>query len=293
MEPLVEIIIVNYNGFEDTIECIKSLQCITYKNYLITVVDNASPMPPTDEQLEFLKSNSTYIESNTNLGFAGGNNYGIRMTSELEPDYYLLLNNDTIVCPDFLTKLVVVALKKKDAGIVCGKINWFDAQDRVWFGGGTYDPVTCSTRHSRFDEIDNDSRKYVKRIGFSTGCMQLIPRKVWMDTGPMEESLFLYAEDTDFCRKVYEKGYQIYYRNDARIYHKVSRSTGIDSDNTQYYIVRNELYIIKNYSTKKIIAYIVKLLRFAMDILKRRKRVKPVVNGIYDFCIGKYGKREG
>lgn len=293
MQPLVEIILVNFNGYDDTIDCIRSLERISYENFRIVVVNNGSSIRPNSQQLEFLQEHSIYIESKHNKGFAGGNNYGISQTEYLKPDYLLLLNNDTVVTKDFLSFLVSTAESNNDVGLVCGKINWYDEKERIWFGGGTYNPVTCSTRHIRFDEIDTDNSDYIVPIEFATGCMLLIPRSIWEIVGSMEESLFLYAEDTDFSRRIRNKGYKIYYNNKAKIYHKVSRSTGRTSENTQYYIVRNELYIIKHYSTNKLVAYCVKYARFIMDILKKRKRLSAVVAGVKDFYKGEFGQRKG
>ena len=291
MKPLVEIVLVNFNGFKDTIECIKSIKQIDYDNYKIVVVDNASTLEPTEEEIDFIRKNSIYLKCSENKGFAGGNNYGIIKTKYLLPSYYLLLNNDTIVTPGFLDKLVEVAEEKNDDGIVCGKICYFSEPNVLWFAGGTFNPKTCVVTNAKLGRLDEDSSFYVKKIEFSTGCLQLIPADVWNIVGPMEEHLFLYCEDTDLSRKIRNKGYEIYYRNDAKIFHKVSRSTGSNSDNTQYYIVRNEFYIIKTYSNSKCFAYLNKIIHLIVDIIKGRKRIKPVVEAISDFCKGVYGKR--
>lgn len=111
-QPSVAIIIVNYNGAEDTIECVKSLNKINYDNYKIFVIENGSSKKPTKEQIDYLKGQTVYIESAENLGFSGGNNIGIRKAIENEFDYVLLLNNDTTVEPDFLSILIDAATKK-------------------------------------------------------------------------------------------------------------------------------------------------------------------------------------
>ena len=291
MKPLVEIVLINYNGYEDTVECIKSLKQITYENYIIVVVDNASTLEPTEEEIDFIRKNSIFIKCEENKGFAGGNNYGIFKTSYLNPDYYLLLNNDTIVTKDFLDKLVEVAIEKDDTGIVCGKICYFSNPSVLWFAGGTFNPKTCVVTNAKLGRFDQDSSYYIEPIEFATGCLNLIPHNVWKSVGPMEEQLFLYCEDTDLSRKIRNKGYSIYYRNDAKIYHKVSRSTGANSENTQYYTVRNELYIIKMYSNNKMFAYFYKMVHLMVDIIKRRKRIKPVVEAFSDFYKSVYGKR--
>lgn len=131
-QPSVAIIIVNYNGIEDTIECVKSLNKINYDNYKIFVIENGSSKKPTKEQIDYLKGQTVYIESAENLGFSGGNNIGIRKAIENEFDYVLLLNNDTTVEPDFLSILIGVATKKDNAGIVSGKIAFY-SKPRVTF----------------------------------------------------------------------------------------------------------------------------------------------------------------
>ena len=117
----LSIIIVNYNGAEDTIECVKSLNKINYDNYKIFVIENGSSKKPTKEQIDYLKGQTVYIESAENLGFSGGNNIGIRKAIENEFDYMLLLNNDTTVEPDFLSILIDAATKKNNVGIGYGR----------------------------------------------------------------------------------------------------------------------------------------------------------------------------
>ena len=130
-QPSVAIIIVNYNGAEDTIECVKSLNKINYDNYKIFVIENGSSKKPTKDQIDYLKGQTVYIESAENLGFSGGNNIGIRKAIENEFDYMLLLNNDTTVEPDFLSILIDAATKKNNVGIVGGKNSFFIASQAI------------------------------------------------------------------------------------------------------------------------------------------------------------------
>ena len=271
MKPKVAIIIVNYNGYNDTIECIQSLQRVNYENKMVIVVDNGSTETATKEQLYFLKNNSHFIESAENLGFSGGNNLGAKFAEKIGAEYILLLNNDTVVTPDFLDALVETAETCDDAGIVCGKILYYEPNDVIWFAGGRYYEKVCSTKHLRIGE-KNDTMKDDQpvAISFATGCVMLIPYSVWKRVGELDDMFFLYSEDTDYGIRVRKKGYKIYYNGRAVVYHKVSQSTGATSDNTQYYLVRNTLYIIRKHGKYKWIAYPEKIFRFSMDVLKGR-----------------------
>ena len=117
----VTIVIINYNGAADTIECLQSLEKINYKNVEIVVIDNGS----TDNSVDVLKkhkNNFRLLTSETNLGFAGGNNIGIKYALRNGADFVLLLNNDTLVNPDFVDHLLATARTAESIGIVGGKI---------------------------------------------------------------------------------------------------------------------------------------------------------------------------
>ena len=118
----VGIILVNYNGYEDTVECLKSLCKIKYKSFVVIVVDNASTKTPTDNQIEYIRNHSIYYRTDSNLGFSGGNNVGIKIAKKNDCSFVLLLNNDTTVEPDFLDELMSAQSTHKNTGIVTGKI---------------------------------------------------------------------------------------------------------------------------------------------------------------------------
>lgn len=290
MNPKVVIILVNYNGFDDTLECIRSLQNISYDNYQIVVVDNASTEKPSDNQKIFLIENSVFIESKINCGFSGGNNIGIEYARKNGAKYVLLLNNDTIVEPDFLNVLVDVAEHKTSVGIVGGKIRFFNEPNKLWFGGGAFDRKTCSCVHVGCNTIDTQNDYKIKEITFMTGCLMLIPLKVIENVGRLDDSYFLYAEDTDYCCRVIDAGYKIYYVNTAVIYHKINASTGRINNIITYYIVRNNLKLIQKYGYTKIKIYISFTWKIVKDIVKRRKSFYPVFYGYIDFIKNKTGQ---
>ena len=187
MEPLVYIILINYNGFKDTVECIQSLKRISYTNYRILVVDNCSPKQPDREDIEYIKENSIWIDGKYNRGFSGGNNLGIKYALEHGADYILLLNNDTTVEPDFLKLLVETAGSRPDAGLICGKILYYTDPDRIWFAGGSFNERTAMPCHHLNDEINQDNSDRTEEITFATGCLWLLPKNTIEKIGFMDE----------------------------------------------------------------------------------------------------------
>ena len=133
--PLVYVIVLTCNGKDDTLECLKSLQQVTYSNVRLLLVDNAS----TDRTVEAVEERFPGVEvisNQSNLRFAGGNNIGIRYALDRGAEYVLLLNNDTVVDGDFLMQLVHAAEKERAIGMVGPKIYYYDDRRRIWFAGG-------------------------------------------------------------------------------------------------------------------------------------------------------------
>jgi GT2 family glycosyltransferase len=131
----VYIIIVNWNGLKDTYECIRSVLNISYKNYTILVVDNGSDKDDSKEIATKFPEVIT-LRSESNLGFSGGNNLGIKYAMDKGAEYILLLNNDTIVEKDFLDVLVNIASKNQTIGLAVPKINYYSEPSKVWYAGG-------------------------------------------------------------------------------------------------------------------------------------------------------------
>lgn len=290
MLPLVAIILVNFNSYSDTIECIKSIKNITYENYKIVVVDNGSTKGD-EKSITFLKDNTYYIQSKINLGFSGGNNLGINFSKKkFSPDYYLLLNNDTIVKKDFLKFLVISAINNYNTGIICGKICYFDEPEVIWFAGGSFNKKTGMADHIGYNKVDSNFEPFEEEIEFATGCMMLLPKFTIEKVGYLDEEYFLYAEDTDYSCRVRNAGLKIIYNNLSVIYHKVSKSSQ-NNNLITYYMVRNNLYIIKKYSNKKLYAYINEIILMLKSVIKHENSLKAILYGWIDFLKRKKGKK--
>lgn len=224
LAPRVDIIILTWNGLEDTVECLESLRSIDYPQYRITLVDNAS----TDGTRETVRErfpDVNYIYSDTNLRFAGGNNLALRRTLDEGFDFALLLNNDTVVEPAFLSRMVETALSDPAVGMVGAKIHYYDYPDTIWFAGGRVNMKIARMRHRGIGKIDDGRFDEPCESNFLNGACLLIRCGLLRKIGLLDETFFLYGEDLDLCLRAMEAGYKLYYQPQARIKHKVSRSS--------------------------------------------------------------------
>lgn len=224
-QPLVYIIVLTWNGKKDTIECLDSLSRINYPNYKILVVDNAS----TDGTMDVIKKNYPdveYIYNSKNLRYAGGNNVGIDFALKKNADYILLLNNDTIVESNFLQHLISTATSNPDIGIIGPKIFYYDQPGLIWYAGGKIEWWKGWIYHKGIRELDSEKYSYKMETDFVTGCCIMIKRELFEKIGKIDETYFIYGEDVDFCIRARRAGYKIFFDPDAKIWHKLSVSTG-------------------------------------------------------------------
>ena len=299
MEKKVYIILLNWNGKKDTLECLKSFEKIKYNNYEIIVVDNGS------EDDSVLKIRKYYpkiniIENKKNLGFAGGNNVGIEYAINNCADYVLLINNDTTVEENFLTELVKVGESDEKIGLLGSKIYFHSEKKRIWTAGGKVNWLKNKGTHIGLDEIDVGQYDKIREVGYLTGCCLLIKREVIEKIGGLEESYFLYYEDTDFSLRAQNIGYKCVYVPESKIYHKISRSTKPGSANYIYYHVRNGLVMARRNGNilVKLALYpycLILFLKQAIKIVfipKKRPWAKAVLRGEKDFLLKKVGKAD-
>lgn len=224
MVPLVYIVIINYNNYQDTIECLESLKKINYKNFKIVIIDNNSSNKSVSK-LEASYKEYKIIKLQENIGFAGGNNVGIKEAIDNYAQFVLLLNNDTIVEPNFLNKMIESFYRNdgSNIGIVGAKIySYYDKQLSESAGDiDFFKFITTNDAHKKKDICNLE-----KQTNFISGCCMLINKDVFDKVGFLPEEYFMYYEDTDFCVKTLEEGFKISYNPEAIIYHKISSSSG-------------------------------------------------------------------
>ncbi|MCX5751936.1 MAG: glycosyltransferase family 2 protein [Candidatus Saganbacteria bacterium] len=296
MLPKVGIILLNWNQYQDTKECLASLSKINYPNYKIVVVDNDSKDGSVD-RLEKEFPSPLFIRNRENLGFTGGNNVGIQRALEESADYVLLLNNDTIVKPDFLDVLVKAAEKDPQIGVVGPKIYYYDHPDTIWFAGGGINHLTGQTYHFGLNKVDNGEFDTEKEVDFVTGCAFLVKAPVLKKVGVLDDDYFFSHEDVDLCWRIKKAGYMLKYVPTAIIYHKFAKSAGGRFSSLYiYYRVRNTLlFDLKN---KQALFYFVfhlfftplKHIAYGLWTLNFRG-VRAAFCGLTDFLRGRYGRR--
>ena len=293
--PVVYIVILNYNGIEDTVECIESLNKIEYSNYRIVVVDNDSNLD-NKIQLEKFKAfnNVDLIYNSENLGYAGGNNEGIKYAINNGAEYVCVANNDIVVDPAFLKNMVDMALQQTNTGIVCPQIREYYNRDRISYGGGEINYYKGGVTICGINSYDEKVMNTPRSITFGHGCCMLIKKEVLSTVGLLPENYFLYYEDTDYSYRVVHNGYTINYCPSSIIYHKESVSTVKDSPNYQYYFTRNRLMFIKNNLKKKykICAYPFTFMYILKKILQKKFELENVHDAVYDFIHNIGGKRQ-
>lgn len=292
-EPKVSIILVNYNGFRDTIECLQSLREITYPNHEVIVVDNASTNESVKEIGDFIREGEILIPSEVNGGFSAGNNIGIKYALEHEAEYCLLLNNDTVVEPDFLGKLINGFEFSGKCGLTIGKILYESKRELIWYAGGSLSPKTARTEHWHYREKDEGLPDTVQKVTFATGCCMCLSRKTIDTVGLMDESYFLYEEDADYCCRITKAGFDMVYVPQARIYHKVNASTGSRSHVSQYYSIRNKYWLIRNNmtGTHRLVSYIFYTLQCLNRCLRRKIELSIYKDAFCAFLKSEQGKR--
>jgi GT2 family glycosyltransferase len=234
--PLVSIIAVNYDHPEVTCALLHSLREVTYPNIEIIVVDNASP---NDDPAIIKQSfpEIVFIQSKLNLGFANGNNLGIK---QAKGEYILLLNNDTEVDPGFLEPLVAKLQSDSRIGMVSPKIRFFYAPDKIQYAGLTpFTPFTLRQYLIGLNEVDSGQYDRCIETFSIHGAAVMVPISVIREVGLMAEMYFLYYEEHDWSERIKKAGYKIYFVPDSLVFHKESISTGKKSPLKTYYITRN------------------------------------------------------
>lgn len=287
MEDKVSVVILNWNAKKITGDCIQSVLEQSHKSYEIILVDNASSDGSTKELKKRFKKIKV-VENKKNLGYAGGNNSGLKACTG---DYILILNNDTVLDKDFLRALI----KNKEKGDILGVKNYyFDKKNILWAVGSELNRFTARASLVGNKEIDHGQYDQTSPP-YIVGSSMFIKKEVFKRIGYFDESYFCYFEETEWQTRAINAGYKIGFVPQAKLWHRVAYSSGgSTSPLSAYYLVRNRAHYIRKWSKHKIIAYSVLLAEVLARIAKgiisgNTKYSLASFRGLKDFILKKKG----
>jgi len=223
--PSVFAIVLNWNGLEDTLRCVESLGRTSYQPLTVLVVDNGSRVSPR-ERLTAAGAAVELIENPRNLGYAGGNNVGIRIALERGADFVWILNNDALVEPETLSRLIDTAIRHPTAAAVGGKVLRTDRPATLWVAWGRVTWLQSLIALVGEDAPDDGRYDGERAVPWIPGCSLLLRSAALRTVGPFDEDFFAYHEDVEWAARAHAAGWQLWYTGAARTLHAVHGSSG-------------------------------------------------------------------
>jgi GT2 family glycosyltransferase len=243
--PLVSIITLNYNQTEATCAFLESTRHLSYPNYEILVCDMASVVDPEPKITAGNYPYTRLLKSKKNLGFAGGNNWGMR---QAKGEFIFIVNNDTEVTPSLLDKLIEPFYMDSSIGVTCPKIKYYSHPNVIQYAG--FNPMNVYTgRTTSIGQWEEDLGQHniSRKTSAAHGCAMMVKREILEKVGMFAEKFFLYYEEWDWSARITKAHYKIWYTADAEIYHKESLTVGKSNPIKVYYHTRNRiLYMRRN-----------------------------------------------
>lgn len=296
MTPSIAIILVNWNSYALTRDCLLSLQQIRHTDYDILLVDNQSS-DGSGLQLKQEFPAIIYLQAPGNLGFSGGNNLAIRYVLEKGYQYTLLLNNDTTVAPDFLEKLTRFLDEHPKVGAVQPLIYCDEPRDAIWNAGSFYIQLLGQPWVKKIVRPLPPEKKKGEPVDWITGCAFMVRTELLKKTGLLAEKMFMYFEDVDLSFRIRREGYALHLVPSAVIWHVGGMSNkqaqknaeGLVNPVVHYLNTRNRIWIIKKYTPLYFLPMVILFHFFYFTgtigyflIRARFKKLSAVLKGIRD-----------
>ncbi len=223
MSPVICMVVLNWNGAGETIACLESLAPLLSHECRVLVVDNGS----TDGSPEKIRQRFPAVEQlrlPKNIGYAAGNNAGFRRVLEMQAEFVIFLNNDTVVDAGFCAPLIETLRCQPSVGIAVPKIFYWDHPDILWYAGGIVNVATGLICHVGLRQKDAPKYSCPRSTGYATGCCFAMRCRDFAEVGGFDENFAMYAEDVDLSLRVRALGKRIEYVPSSKIWHKVSAS---------------------------------------------------------------------
>jgi len=293
-EPRVVVVILTYNDWVNTAECLDSLACVTYTNFEVLIVDNGS----TDGTVESVRAqfpNVVVIANGANLGYAEGNNVGLRWARTHGADYALLLNNDVTVAPDLITELVQTAEQDPGAALLGPLVYHFDEPQVIQSAGG--EARGWRFYHRGMNQPDKGQFCSIEPVGWVTGCTILARCSAIAKFGLFDAGFFLYGEELDWCLRAHKAGYQVLFVPQAKVWHKGVQTQYAPGPLVTYYSARNELLLLRKHRAG-LLPMSAALLRHLRTLTSyslrprwqgRKQHRDALARALHDFARGRFG----
>ena len=299
--PSIGIIVLNWKQPQLTAQTIKSLTAIQTPtfSYHIYLVDNHSDDGSYQYLAKlFLPKNITLSQTSENLGFVGGNNFGISQALENNCDYVLIINNDVLVDPQFLIHLVADAESDPTIGLVGPKIYFAPGHEFhhhykknnigrvIWSAGGIIDWQNVLGHNIGIDEVDSGQYDQPREVDFLSGCCLLVKSKIFRTVGLLNNDYFMYLEDDEFCQRVKKAGFSVHYQPKSVIWHINAGSSRAGGGSLHdYFLTRNRLIFGYQYaSTRTKVALIRDSIRRLFIGTNWQRR------GVIDYYLHRWGR---
>jgi GT2 family glycosyltransferase len=295
-QPHITIVILNTNRRDDTLACLESLAHNTYPHQHTIVLDNAS----SDGSWAAIAAQFPEVEIvqlAQNLGYAGNNNVGIQRALEQDAEWVLVLNEDTILAPDCLSRLAQVACVDQRIGIVGPMIYHHNEPQVIQSAGGWFDS-TWQARHLGQNQADQGQYTQPHDVAWVSGCAIMVRRQTIEQIGAIDERLFYYWEETEWCMRAKQAGWRIVHVPGAHIWHKGVQRNYRPKPGVAYYNTRNRLFVLhKHHAPRRVRALAWAQLARTLTSMSIRPKWRAsrmhrnaMLRGMFDFLHQRWGQ---